>query len=348
MHIVSSNLGMESARRYESSTYYKASLNQTELNEDSEDAKASGQEASKEQIIDLQERVESMRARGSLIRERSDNTVEEFRQKMVQYIYRLLFGEKMSEKLTDRYCNVEEQYLSGVHANANDYTLVPVEKVIYSSEYYSHEEETTSFSTQGIVKTADGREISINVDVTMSRSFTEYAKEELKVSSYKKVYDPLVINFSGNTAKLTDQKFFFDIDMDGKEDSLARLGSGSGYLALDKNNDGVINDGSELFGPQSGDGFGELADYDEDGNGWIDEGDSIWSRLKIWCQNEDGTSTLYRLSDKNVGAICLQNVKTQFSLNDAKNCEQGYLRSSGIFLFETGETGTVQHLDLVQ
>lgn len=346
LHIVSGSLGMESARRYESSMYYKASFAQKELSEGKEDATSSGQEASKGEIIDLQERVESMRSRGDLVREKSDKSLEEFRYKMIEYIYRLLFGEKRERELTDGWEDAPLE--SNIHANANEYTLVPVERVIYSSEYYRHEEEATSFSTQGIVKTADGREISINVDVTMSRSFTEYMKEELKVQSFQKVYDPLVINFGGSTAKLTEQKFFFDIDMDGKQDEIARLHSDSGYLALDKNLDGIINDGSELFGPQSGDGFGELAKYDEDGNGWIDEGDSVWNHLKIWCQNKDGTGTLYRLADKNVGAICLQNVQTQFSLNDRKNCEQGYIRSSGVFLFETGQAGTMQHLDLVQ
>lgn len=346
MHIVSGSLGMESARRYQSSSYYQASFGQTELKEDKEEKEASGREASKNEIINLQERVESMRSRGNLLRDKSESTVEEFRNKMVKYIYELLFGKERAKELSEEWKDTPIE--SNIHANAGEYTLVPVERVVYSSEYYYHEEETTSFSTQGIVKTADGREISINVEVAMSRSFTQYVKEELKVQSLEKVYDPLVINFAGNTAKLTDQKFFFDIDMDGRKDSLARLGSGSGYLALDKNDDGVINDGSELFGPKSGDGFGDLAEYDEDGNGWIDEGDSIWKHLKIWCQNEDGTSTLYRLSDKNVGAICLQNTKTQYSLTDRKNCELGYIRASGIFLFETGEAGTVQHLDLVQ
>lgn len=348
MRIVSGSVGMESARRYESSSYYKASFGQTELNEGNMDAKSSKKEASKDEIIDLQERVESMRTRGSLIREKSDSAVEDFRQKMVKYIYELLFGKEKADKLSEEWGASDVPLESNIHANANEYTLVPVEKVIYSSEYYHHEEETASFSTQGIVKTADGREITINVDVTMSRSFTEYAKEELKIMSFQKVYDPLVINFGGNTAKLTDQKFYFDIDMDGTKDDIARLSSGSGYLALDKDNNGIIHDGSELFGPKSGDGFGELAEYDEDGNGWIDEGDSIWKHLKIWCQNEDGTSTLYRMSDKNVGAICLQNAKTQFTLKDAKNCELGYIRSSGVFLFESGQAGTVQHLDLVQ
>ncbi len=39
-----------------------------------------------------------------------------------------------------------------------------------------------------------------------------------------------------------------------------------------------INDGSELFGTSSGDGFKDLATYDEDENGWIDENDSIFSK----------------------------------------------------------------------
>lgn len=346
MHIVSGSLGMESARRYQSSSYYQASFGQTELKEDKEEKGASQRGATKDEIIDLRERVESMRGRGEFLRDKSASTVEEFRNKMVRYIYELLFGKERGDKLSEELEDTFQE--SNIHANANEYTLVPVERTIYSSEYFYHEEETTSFSTQGMVKTADGREISINVDVTMSRSFTQYVKQELKIKSYEKVYDPLVINFAGSTAQLADQKFFFDIDMDGKEDSIARLGEGSGYLALDRNHDGMINDGSELFGPESGDGFCELSEYDEDGNGWIDGGDSIWRYLKIWCQNEDGTGTLYRLSDKNVGAIYLQSTKTQYSLMDRKNCELGYIRSSGIFLFETGEAGTVQHLDLVQ
>ena len=41
--------------------------------------------------------------------------------------------------------------------------------------------------------------------------------------------------------------------------------------ALDINEDGKINDGKELFGTASGNGFGDLAAYDQDNNGWIDE-----------------------------------------------------------------------------
>lgn len=63
-------------------------------------------------------------------------------------------------------------------------------------------------------------------------------------------------------ASLTERDFAFDIDLDGHADQIAFVGTGSGFLALDRNGDGEINDGSELFGPESGDGFAELAAYD--------------------------------------------------------------------------------------
>ena len=60
------------------------------------------------------------------------------------------------------------------------------------------------------------------------------------------------------------------------------------FLALDLNGDGRINNGSELFGALSGNGFADLAQYDSDANGWIDENDEIFQRLKVWSGADDG------------------------------------------------------------
>ena len=164
-----------------------------------------------------------------------------------------------------------------------------------------------------------------------------------------KCTDPLVINLDGNIAGLSDQTFFFDLDGDGEKEEISTLKSGSGYLALDLNEDGVINDGSELFGTKTGNGFADLAKYDQDGNGWIDEDDEVWSKLLIWTKDEDGKDKLYHLSEAGVGAICLQNANTEFSLNSVKdNHTNGVLRNTGIFLYENGTVGTVQHLDLAR
>ena len=223
----------------------------------------------------------------------------------------------------------------------------------YVSENWSMEQEDTSFSTVGTVRTKDGREINFNVNVNMSRRCEEYYREELNVAQFT-LCDPLVINLDTDVAEVSDQTFYFDLDADGKEEEISML-KGSGYLALDKNGDGIINDGSELFGTRNGDGFADLAQYDEDGNGWIDENDSIWSKLKIWCKDENGNDVLYKLSDKGVGAICLQNVSTDFTLQGDRTGQDGttnanatnaVIRKTGIFLYENGNVGTVQHVDM--
>ena len=129
------------------------------------------------------------------------------------------------------------------------------------------------------------------------------------------------------------------------EEDIHKLNSGSGYLALDKNNDGKINDGNELFGTASGDGFADLAKYDEDGNGWIDENDAIWNHLKIWVQTEQGPQ-LYSLADKGVGAICLNRMPTYYTQYDKDGEVSAVVRSTGMFLYENGAAGSMQHLDL--
>lgn len=136
---------------------------------------------------------------------------------------------------------------------------------------------------------------------------------------------------------------------EGTADRISMLKSGSGFLALDKNGNGKIDDGSELFGTQSGDGFADLEEYDIDKNGWIDEADEIFDKLRIWIRDENGNDRLIKLKEAGVGAICLKNADTQFSLNSRySNRTNAYIRKTGIFLYENGGVGTVQHLDLAQ
>lgn len=369
MRIDSSVVGMESARRYTSSTvqysrfvlkdYHggKTQNNTSLLGGDvAEQETEAGErpktnektnEASKDSIISLQERVERMRNRNVSLRSSANDTVAQFRHYTTRYIFMLLFGDEKTKELMG-----EEQLAENADTSANttpatlEYT--PMKQVSFTQESYYMETESVSFSSTGTVTTADGRNISFNVEIGMSRSFYQYYKEEYSIAQFQRVCDPLVINLQNDVATLSDQKFFFDIDADGEKDEISMLGSGSGYLALDKNEDGVINDGNELFGPKSGNGFADLAEYDEDGDGWIDEDDDIWSKLKVWCKDENGKDTLYTLREAGVGAICLQNASTDFALNNAENVSQGYLRSTGVFLYENGNVGTVQHLDLVQ
>lgn len=218
-------------------------------------------------------------------------------------------------------------------------------KTTVTSSFFC-EVENTAYQANGVVKTADGREINFGVSVEMSRAFC--AKYESFVQEDYIVTDPLVINLDGNVGNISDQKFLFDLDADGKEEYVSFTGEGSGFLALDKNKDGKINDGNELFGTQSGNGFKDLAKYDKDGNGWIDEADAVFDDLKIWTKDEAGNDRLISLKEAGVGAIYLDYAQTQFSLNNADTNEtNGIVRSTGIYLKESGEVGTIQHIDLV-
>ncbi len=235
------------------------------------------------------------------------------------------------------------------------------------------EEETTSFSGQGIAKTEDGREIDFNVDFSLSRRLTKAAG--ISMPSAVNFIDPLVINVGSDVTSISDQSFFFDLDCDGVEEKVAGLGAGSGFLAYDRNGDGVVNDGAELFGTKSGDGFADLAEFDSDGNGWIDENDEAYGKLQVWLRDEDGTDRLLSLQEADVGAIFLGSVATEFTEYQGQG-DNGYkpgseegqsvevrnaftpvaagltvaamMRASGLFLKESGGVGTMHQIDLAR
>lgn len=384
MRIDSGTIGMESARSYKASnttvrhfsiTEYQEKLTQgndslnTAIGGNTENTGNAEENQSGEQTEDTAKAITTMqdwqtrfRAGTAKVSMRSavSQTYTEIREQTIRYIFELLFAARRNQlnrwlqangfetQNTQNTQSVQTaQSDNSVDENADISLTTSMRVLRYSQETYFEETESTSFSTVGTVRTADGREINFNVNVGMSREFQEYYRDDLELAGFT-MCDPLVINLDTDAAQLQDQTFYFDIDTDGEPDEISKLGSGSGYLALDKNGDGSINDGSELFGTTSGNGFADLAKYDEDGNGWIDENDTVWEKLRIWTKDEKGNDVLYRLADKGVGAICLQNVSTDFTQKGAGGQTLGAVRSTGVFLYENGNVGTVQHVDVAK
>ncbi|HKY89724.1 MAG TPA: hypothetical protein VJM11_01740 [Nevskiaceae bacterium] len=204
--------------------------------------------------------------------------------------------------------------------------------------------EATTVGAEGIVRTADGREIRFELHLDLERYHAETTSVTIETGAPKKK-DPLVINFGGTAAQLTSDRIEFDLDADGIRELIPNVTSASGFLALDRNGDGRINDGRELFGTASGDGFADLSALDGDGNGWIDEGDAAWSQLRVWRRDGD-TDALRTLEQAGVGALYLGRVASTFEHRDADNQALGELRSTGVYLAESGKAGTLQQLDL--
>jgi hypothetical protein len=200
-------------------------------------------------------------------------------------------------------------------------------------EHVRYEAEKADFRAQGVVTTGDGRQIALDLRIGMQRE--QYERVTLDVGQ-PPATDPLVLNFESATTALGGTRMSFDLDLDGEADQVALPSAGSAFLAFDRNHNGKIDDGSELFGPASGNGFAELAALDGDGDGWIDEDDAAFDQLRVW----DGTGDPLTLAQAGVGAIHTGSAATPFTLDG------GVIQSTGVWLGEDGSAHTVQHVDL--
>jgi len=208
----------------------------------------------------------------------------------------------------------------------------------YSYHEVRQEKESVTFSAGGTVTTEDGREINFDMQLQMSRE--TFAETYIEYRAGDALIDPLVLNLDGQGAQLTAEKYQFDLNADGKKENISFLQQGSGFLVLDKNNNGTVDNGGELFGPATNNGFLELKAYDQDSNNWIDEKDAIFYDLKLWTKNADGSDQLNSLESYGIGALYLDSVKTQMTMDN------GQLKESGIFLNENGQVNTIQEIDL--
>lgn len=216
---------------------------------------------------------------------------------------------------------------------------------------YSHteeyaERETVTFDARGVVTTSDGRRLAFTLHLEMDREYVE--RSEVRIRAGDALKDPLVINLDGSAVSLAGSRYAFDLDGDGVEESIPGLAPGKGYLALDLDANGVIDDGRELFGPSTGDGFSELSALDEDKNGWIDEADKAFGMLRVMSFDGSGARVVSSLADVGVGALSTGSLPTPFDMKDPVTGERhGRVRATGLYIAENGAVGTLQQLDLV-
>jgi hypothetical protein len=156
---------------------------------------------------------------------------------------------------------------------------------------------------------------------------------------------PLVLSFDGAHVAFVANERGFDINgtMSVATDWPTAK---TPWLALDRNHDGAINSGAELFGSAttlaSGDlaqnGFQALAELDDNHDGRITPADTSWSALRVWSdKNEDRTSTQNELSSLDASRLLAIELRyTENRLCDTRgNCEV----EKAMFVFED-ESGT--------
>jgi hypothetical protein len=217
--------------------------------------------------------------------------------------------------------------------------------ISYDFQEMRAESEQTIVTIQGIVKTSDEKEVVFNLDLQMSRNYVEQTAVNIRLGDEKKI-DPIVINFGGTAVQLTDWKFDFDLSADEIKEEIPFVTGGSGILVFDKNGDRQVNDGSELFGPITGNGFTELAVLDEDKNNWIDENDATYKQLYVWQKDEASNEAMIPLSQMNVGALFVGAISSPFDLRDQNNNIKGQIIRTGVYLSNSGAAGSLQQIDV--
>jgi len=138
------------------------------------------------------------------------------------------------------------------------------------------------------------------------------------------------------------------------------VSGGDGLLVLDRNGDGSINGGGELFGEatvlsngeKAKTGYEALADLDSNADGVISQGDAAFDQLQVWVDgNSDGISQageLFKLKDLGITELSLkatssptQNNGNIVGLNSAYTTADGQSHEMADVWFLTGKVNNL-------
>lgn len=266
-------------------------------------------------------------------------SIKDYVQKLLVEIILETFLKKKIKLYPENYdikhTEIEDQDLKGLK---KDYVVNNIKEIkssfVYESSYEYYKKSSINFSSSINIKTKD-KDININLDISFTQEFYEKHKKRLSFEQTLS-FDPLIINHNSNAFDvLSDMSFEFDLNNDGKLDTIPLL-KNSSFLALDKNNNNKIDNGSELFGPSTNNAFKELRAYDSDQNNFIDENDDIYKNLLVWSKNEKGDNSLISLASADIGAIYLNDISSSFVYKKNISNSIAQLEANSIFVNNEG------------
>ncbi len=262
-------------------------------------------------------------------------------EKLIKLLKRYLDGrsdgredEKITEKIDRLVKRIEQRQADGA---------VRFDLKYRRQESY-REVEATSFRATGSVATSDGRQIDFSAALDLARVYARTETVSLRATG---AINPGILPTNSTPAATPAPAVAAPavVAPTAPPPSQQALSLGGSVLGLDANGDGQIDVATELVG-QSGNGFSELAQYDEDGNGFIDEGDSVFKKLALIDQGAHGL-TADTLTLRGVGAIYTGSVATPYRFTDGANQTVASLSRTGVYLNENGTSGIAQQVDVL-
>jgi len=202
------------------------------------------------------------------------------------------------------------------------------------------ERQTQVVEIHANIELEGGERLEASLSLRWEQHFME--KDAFFIQNGQVFRDPLVLSLEG-TQPLAHTTFAFNLQ--GNEGKLVHLNANSGYLVLDKNGNGVVDSGRELFGPTSGEGFKELARLDEDGNGWIDKKDSFFSQLKFWHISAS-SEQLLSLKEVGIGALSLHVTPMDYIHKTNATTPLAAFKHASLALTATHQSAAVFEIDI--
>lgn len=243
-------------------------------------------------------------------------------------------GRQAAEDLPESNNGDEMITLDGQQFSANEQVQV--------TDYFSRTQQL-NYQVSGEFEINDKNyKVSFELDLYEQK---ELMSQRTAVASQLK--DPLLIQFGEvGLGGLNGQSADIDINQDSSIDQLPMFDGDVGYLVFDKNNNGKADTGAELFGPQTGNGFGELGALDSNGNGFVDRDDEAFDQLYLWQIDSSGNENWTSLADTNIEGISLNSSATPFNFYDESDQLQARLTQSSIAMSSEGRAYGVHQVDV--
>jgi LysM repeat protein len=178
-------------------------------------------------------------------------------------------------------------------------------------------------------------------------SLIDNLKTELKTASV--IRSPLTLDLDGDgiveTTSKTDSGVYFDHDNNGFAEQSGWVGKDDGLLIYDKNNNGKIDNGSELFGNntilsngnKATNGFEALKDLDTNNDGKIDNQDAEFNNLKVW-QDKNSNGKLDDGELLNITDVGIKSLNTDYTNSNEVDNNNNHHKQQGNFTKTDGTT----------
>ncbi len=165
-------------------------------------------------------------------------------------------------------------------------------------------------------------------------------------------YDPLILDLDGDGFNVEKKEFGanFDLDKNGFAEKI-NWTKKDGFLCLDLNGNGAIDDGGELFGDQTlladgtkaKNGFEALAQYDSNGDGVIDANDEIFDSLRVWV-DADGNGISGEGEMKTLAELGITSINLGYENVNAETGTEATIGNTATFTREDGTTSGIGEL----